>query len=146
MKIFIFTSIVLFSQLLFAQNPTNAIGGIGVNSYDPMSYFNDKPVRGSEKYSVKINDVYYYFESSKNLELFKLDPKKYLPQYGGWCAYAMGADGSKVKIDPETYKIVDGKLYLFYNFFFTNTLKSWNENEKELMKQAELNWGKITKS
>jgi YHS domain-containing protein len=111
-----------------------------------VSYFNDKPLKGSEKYEVKINNVNYYFTSSQNLELFKLDPEKYLPQYGGWCAYAMGEDGSKVKIDPETYKIVDGKLYLFYNFYFTNTLNSWNENENKLRKQADLNWESIIKS
>ncbi|MEQ9146669.1 MAG: YHS domain protein, partial [Cytophagales bacterium] len=54
-----------------------------------------------------------------------------------WCAYAMGVDGSRVKIDPKTFKIVNGELYLFYNFNFTNTLKKWNENENELKAKAD---------
>ena len=79
----------------------------------------------------------------ENKEAFKNAPARYEPQYGGWCAYAMGNDGSKVEIDPETFKIVDGKLYLFYNKYFTNTLKSWNKQEPELKKKADQNWQKI---
>ena len=55
----------------------------------------------------------------------------------------MGNDGSKVEIDPETFKIVGGKLYLFYNRFFNNTLKSWNKNEAALKAKADANWQKI---
>jgi len=49
----------------------------------------------------------------------------------------MGELGEKVKIDPETFKIVNGKLYLFYNFFFNNTLKDWNADEKQLELEAD---------
>ena len=76
---------------------------------------------------------------------FKKDPTKYEPQYGGWCAYAMGAKGEKVEINPETFKIVDGKLYLFYNRFFSNTLTDWNKDEAHLKKQADVNWQKTFK-
>ena len=55
----------------------------------------------------------------------------------------MGDYGEKVEINPETFKIVDGKLYLFYNAFFNNTLKSWNKNESNLKKKADANWKKI---
>jgi len=51
----------------------------------------------------------------------------------------MGELGEKVRIDPETFKIVNGKLYLFYNFFFNNTLKDWNDNEKHLKSKADKN-------
>jgi hypothetical protein len=57
----------------------------------------------------------------------------------------MGNSGEKVSIDPETFKIVNGKLYLFYNRFFTNTLKDWNKNEAALKKTADLNWPKLFK-
>jgi len=63
------------------------------------------------------------------------NPAGYEPQYGGWCAYAMGANGEKVEIDPGTFKIVDGKLNLYYNAFFNNTLKSWNKDEVNLKKK-----------
>ena len=61
----------------------------------------------------------------------------------GWCAYAMGAKGEKVSIDPETFKIINGKLYLFYNSYFNNTLKSWNKNEPTLKAKADVNWKRI---
>ena len=70
-------------------------------------------------------------------------PGKYEPQYGGWCAYAMGATGEKVPVDPETFKIVHGKLFLFYNKFLNNTLKSWNKYEKNLNAKADGNWAKL---
>ena len=87
----------------------------------------------------------YYFSSQQNLNLFKANPSKYEPQFGGWCAYAMGNTGEKVEVDPETFKILNGKLYLFYNKLFTNTLKSWNKNENKLLNQANANWLKFTK-
>ena len=80
----------------------------------------------------------YNFSSQANKDLFLKNPASYEPQYGGWCAYAMGYSGEKVEINPETFKILDGKLYLFYNAFFNNTLKSWNKDEVNLKKKADL--------
>jgi hypothetical protein len=57
----------------------------------------------------------------------------------------MGAKGEKVEIDPETFKIIDGKLYLFYNAYFNNTLTSWNKDEKNLKAKADKNWLSIYK-
>jgi hypothetical protein len=68
---------------------------------------------------------------------------KYQPQYGGWCAYAMGADGEKVDVDPETFKLMDGKLYLSHNRFSNNTLKFWNKGETNLKQKADANWQKF---
>ena len=80
---------------------------------------------------------------SENLTLFKQSPSTYEPAYGGWCAYAMGNSGEKVEVDPSTFKVIDGKIYLFYNFYFNNTLKSWNKMEPDLKAKAEKNWNKI---
>ena len=81
----------------------------------------------------------------QDLNSFQANPEKFEPQYGGWCAYAMGHDGSKVEVDPETFKIINGKLFLFYNRFFNNTLKTWNQDESKLHAQADANWQKILK-
>ena len=66
-----------------------------------------------------INEEYpilkFKFSSEKNLALFKESPEKYIPQYGGYCAYAIAAKKTKMYIDAEAYEIRDGKLYLFYN-------------------------------
>jgi hypothetical protein len=55
----------------------------------------------------------------------------------------MGATGEKVEVDPETFKILDGKLYLFYNKYFNNTLKSWNKDEATLKTKADASWAKF---
>ncbi len=118
-------------------------GTLAVEGYDVVSYFQGKPQRGNKDLSYTYKGVTYWFATPENRELFKENPQHFEPQYGGWCAYAMGLDGSKVKIDPKTYKIVDGKLYLFYNFYFNNTLIDWNNNEQALKQAADANWQKI---
>ena len=117
--------------------------GIALSGYDPVSYYNGKPMKGRSDLSYAYKDVVYYFAVRQNLEKFKQNPAGYEPQYGGWCAYAMGNTGEKVEVDPETYKIIGGKLYLFYNKYFNNTLKSWNKNESYLKQRADANWQKV---
>jgi len=114
-----------------------------INGYDPVSYFEGGPQEGSEKWTFVYRGVPYRFASAANLAKFKASPEKYEPAYGGWCAYAMGESGEQVKIDPETYKIIEGKLYLFYNFWGNNTLKTWNKTEKPLKDKADQNWKKF---
>jgi YHS domain-containing protein len=121
----------------------NVKKGIAIEGYDPVSYFDKKPIEGDEKFTYSFKGITYLFASQANLNKFKSSPERYEPAYGGWCAFAMGDTGEKVKIDPETYKIIDGKLYLFYNFWGNNTLKDWNSNEKSLKTKADQNWKKI---
>ena len=109
-----------------------------------MAYFlQNKALKGKKELNHTYQGVVYYFSSKNNLEAFQKNPTAYEPQYGGWCAYAMGANGEKVDVDPETFKIIDQKLYLFYNRFFNNTLKSWNKDESRLKVKADQSWQKI---
>jgi YHS domain-containing protein len=118
--------------------------GLAIQGYDPVAYFTGgKAVEGKKDISIEYHGASYRFASAANRDAFRADPGKYEPQYGGWCAYAMGSSGDKVEIDPETFKIVDGKLYLFYNKFFNNTLKSWNKDETRLKPSADKNWTKL---
>ncbi len=116
---------------------------IAIEGYDPVSYFDHKPLEGKTTLQFPFKGVTYLFANVDNLTKFKASPEKYEPAYGGWCAYAMGESGEKVKIDPETYKILDGKLYLFYNFWGNNTLSDWNKNESELKAKGDHQWKKI---
>jgi YHS domain-containing protein len=116
---------------------------VAMDGYDPVSYFDNKPAEGNPELKVTYKGVTYLFVTQQNQTKFKSSPEKYEPAYGGWCAYAMGETGEKVKIDPETFKILDGKLYLFYNFWGNNTLTDWNKNEKPLKTKADQNWKKI---
>jgi len=116
---------------------------IATEGYDVVSYFMGQPRKGKGALTFKNEGITYRFSNSENLELFKKQPEKFEPVYGGWCAFAMGDTGEKVKVDPKTYKIIEGKLYLFYNFYFNNTLIDWNKDEQGLRKKAETNWSKI---
>ncbi len=119
--------------------------GIALSGYDAISYFKGEPLKGKMSFKNNYEGAIFLFTNQTNLDAFKADPPKYLPQYGGWCAYAMGNEGEKVEVNPETFKIIGGKLFLFYNKFFNNTLTDWNKNEAKLKKAADLNWQKINK-
>ncbi len=115
-----------------------------IQGYDPVSYFKQKKaIQGKVDLTASFEGIVYRFSSKENKDLFLKNPSLYEPQYGGWCAYAMGEKGKKVQVNPETFKIIDGKLYLFYNEYFENTLKSWNKDESNLKKMADTNWKKM---
>jgi len=118
--------------------------GLAIGGYDPVAYFTmGKELEGKNDITLDYKGATYRFATTADRDAFRANPAKYEPQYGGWCAYAMGAKGEKVEIDPGTFKIIDGKLYLFYNKFFNNTLKSWNKDEMHLKANADKNWMKF---
>jgi YHS domain-containing protein len=124
----------------------NLNDGIALQGYDAVAYIKDqKAVKGKKDYATDIQGITYYFSSAENKNTFIKDPASYEPQYGGWCAYAMGKNGEKVRVDPQTFKIIYGKLYLFYNRFFNNTLTDWENDEPRLKTNADKNWMKIYK-
>lgn len=121
----------------------NVKQGLALEGYDPVCYFDHKPTEGQEELKYVFKGITYWFATTVNLNKFKASPEKYEPAYGGWCAYAMGESGEKVKVDPETYKIIEGKLYLFYNFWGNNTLEDWNRDENHLKTKGDQNWKKF---
>ncbi|WP_082213959.1 YHS domain-containing (seleno)protein [Dyadobacter psychrophilus] len=117
---------------------------LAIQGYDPVAYFtSQKAIEGKKEITTTYNGTTYRFTSRQNRDEFVKNPARYEPQYGGWCAYAMGKQGEKVEVDPETFKILDGKLYLFYNKYFNNTLKSWNQDETRLKGRADQNWARF---
>ena len=143
-------SLILCVSLVVAQSQERArqfnVGksGLAIGGYDPVSYFSSKePLEGKKEFTHTHEGITYRFATLQNKQAFISNPARYEPQYGGWCAYAMGDSGEKVEIDPETFKIADGKLYLFYNKYFNNTLKSWNKNEAKLKASADKLWKAI---
>ena len=143
----LFLSISLFLSC-FGNNQNiefNAKNNILIDGYDPVSYFTQYPKKGLDQFTLIHSGVAVKFSSQSNLDLFKKKPDKYLPKYGGWCAYAMAKDGEKVTINPKTYQIHEGKLYLFYNSWGTNTLKLWKKEGPKLLKeQADHHWKAMT--
>jgi hypothetical protein len=148
-QLIISMSFIFFVASVFAQdqkrlNQFNLQNNLAVQGYDVVSYFTEKKaVKGSPLNAIIFQGIKYQFSTVANKEEFKKNPAKFEPQYGGWCAFAMGASGEKVEIDPGTFKIADGKLYLFYNRLFNNTLPKWNKDEANLKLKADVNWKKI---
>ena len=96
---------------LFGYDPS----GVAIRGYDTVAYFTEgKPVDGSDDFTAEWEGATWRFASQEHLDLFEGDPEAYAPQYGGYCAFGV-ARGGLVKIEPELWKIVDGKLYLNYD-------------------------------
>ena len=142
------TTLMLFALSLLlhtasAQAPLNLDGGVALAGYDAVAYRDQqRAVKGDRHFAAQHGGATYHFASETNKEKFVTNPEAYVPAYGGWCAYAMGATGERVSVDPKTFKVIDGRTYLFYNALFTNTLPKWNADEAALKAKADANWRK----
>jgi YHS domain-containing protein len=111
-----------------------------IDGYDAVAFFKEhKPVKGLKEFSYQWNDAVWYFASLENVKEFKNDPEKYAPQYGGYCAYGT-ADGHKAPTQPDTWTIVENKLYFNYN---QQVKKLWNAKQKEFIEKADRNWPSV---
>ena len=145
-------SVLVLMLLLSIQITSSAQGkafasdqGIAINGYDVVAYFKqNEAVRGSNDHAVKVDGATYYFSSAANATTFKAKPSAYQPAYGGYCAFAVAMKGAKVPSDPQTFKIRDGKLLLFFNDYYEgkpfNTIIPWNDNEAAMVAKANTNW------
>jgi YHS domain-containing protein len=100
----------LKNSSLFSSRTDTAING-----YDTVAYFTaNKPVKGLDSLAYEWKGAKWKFSTAENLELFKANPEKYAPQYGGYCAYGVAQD-NLVKVDPAQFTVRDNKLYLNYD-------------------------------
>jgi len=131
----------LVSSALGAGFDVNAtVTGLALRGVDPVSYFtNGAPEDGNFAITEVHNGATYRFTSEENRELFKQNPDKYLPQYGGFCAFGT-AMGVKVDGDPDLWKIVEGKLYLNLS---ESIQDRWNKDVSGYISTADTNWVKI---
>lgn len=137
--------ILMLSTAAFAQDKqANNIdnSNIALQGYSPVSYLDlGLAQRGTKEYKSEHEGVVYYFTSAEQKTTFDKNPKKYLPQYGGYCAFGIYA-GAKFRIDPNKFIVEDGKYYLFLNNVELDAKQLWlNENNhKGLVKKANENW------
>lgn len=120
---------------------------LAISGYDPVAYFSEgggKPVKGLSSLTLSHHGITYRFATQQNLDAFKSNPAKYEPAHGGWCTYAMGKDGSKVEIDPKSFVIADGRLFLFYKDLFNDTRASFLKDQANLTSTADGNWKKLS--
>ncbi|MDA2910784.1 YHS domain-containing protein [Nitrospiraceae bacterium AH_259_D15_M11_P09] len=122
----------------FAKDYTHSTPGI--SGYDPVAYFTDgKPMRGSGYQVSVFEGVTYAFASEEHKEMFEANPEKYVPAYGGYCAYGV-AVGKKFVTDPEVWRIVDGTLYLNLD---RGIQRTWEKDVPGYIKKADVNWSEI---
>ena len=136
------TSVAAATPALAAGTEVNAtITGLALRGYDPVAYFTDgKPVPGDYTITTQHDGATYRFASEDHKALFLRDPAKYLPEFGGFCAYGT-AKGVKVDGDPTIWKIVDNKLYLN---LAPAVATRWDQDIPGNIKTANENW-KIVK-
>ncbi len=130
---------VLFGQQKAAiyQTKNGAIDG-----YDAVAYFNQqKPVKGSNDFTFIWKDATWKFSNKSNLKTFKANPEKYIPQYGGYCAYGY-AKGTNSPIDPASFSILNNKLYLNYN---SKVQEMWGKDRVGLIEDADKRFEKENK-
>jgi YHS domain-containing protein len=114
--------------------------GVMIRGYDPVAYFTQgRPVPGHADFSAEYDGAKYLFANAENRDMFKANPKNYMPQYGGYCAYGV-AIGKKFDIDPASWRIVDGKLYFNLNPVI---LEKWSADTKGYIRKSEENWPRI---
>ena len=114
--------------------------GKAIRGYDPVAYFTaGKPVKGNDQFVLEWNNAKWHFSSKQNLDLFKTNPAKYAPQYGGYCAYGL-SNGYKAPIEADAWTIDNGKLYLNYNL---DVREEWNKDRKQRIEKADKNWPSV---
>jgi YHS domain-containing protein len=132
-------ALMLLLTPVFAGNLVNVAGAshIAISGYDPVAFFTDgKPVYGSPSITAMHHGATYLFASEDHKRLFTSDPDKYVPQYGGYCAYGVGV-GGLFPVDINTWQVRNGKLYLNFN---QDVLKKFNSDFDGYVAKAEKNW------
>ena len=119
---------------------TGYFGGIAIKGYDPVAYFTKgRAIKGSEKFALTWMGAPWHFANARHRDLFAAEPIKYAPQFGGYCADGVAYGQSTANIDPEAWRIINGKLYLNYDKGAAAEL----EEIPGQIDKAKANWPKI---
>lgn len=139
----VLTGLLLISSAVFAADDpifTGTWSSDAIRGYDTVAYFTEgKAVDGSDKFTAQWGGETWRFANQKHLDLFNANPEQYLPQYGGWCAYAM-SDGRTAGIEPDAFTIHNGKLYLNYN---QSVMGHWRKEQDKFIHQADGHYPKV---
>ena len=140
-----FIAAVVFSAIsVFAGHLTNVAGasGIALDGYDPVAFFTDKkPVHGDPGIATTYLGATYLFASTEHKNTFEGNPEKYVPQFGGYCAFGASI-GALFPVDVNTWQIRDGKLYLNLN---PSILEAFNKDFRGNIAKSEKNWPDLVK-
>ncbi len=138
-KIMMLASVLLLSACSLNGKKIYQTEQGALRGFDPVAYFTDnKAIPGLSQFSVQDSNGTWYFSSVENQQRFEQSPDEYLPQYGGYCAYAMSY-GLVVSSDPYAFSIVDNKLYLNYSL---DVREKWLKKPTQFIKEADIHWQK----
>lgn len=131
---------------LRADVKPNLDQGLALEGYDAVSYQDGgKPAKGLAQFSCTLKGATWRFATAAHLAAFQKDPARWEPAFGGWCAYAMSR-GELVEVDPLDFKVVKGRLLLFYRSLFVDTLAKWNPQEADLLPKADASWARLNQA
>ncbi len=142
---------LLMSTMIFAQdNKANNIdnSNIALQGYSPVSYLDLGLAQvGNKNFKSEYNKVNYYFTSAEQKATFDKNPAKYMPEFGGFCAFGIYA-GAKFRVDPNKFIVEDGKYYLYLNNVELDAKQLWlaENNHDKLKSVADKNWEKLSKT
>lgn len=139
-------ALAMVSSALSAAPPVNTLGeprsffrspeptGIAIRGYDPVAYHTlGAPTPGSAEHAFEYQGATWHFANAQHRQMFVADPETYVPAYGGYCAYGV-ARGYLVKIEPDQWEIVDGRLYLNYD---EKVSHKWRKDIPGFIRQAD---------
>ena len=139
---FVVAAFIAAPAALADQPPvhTGAFSNVAVGGYDTVAYFTDQhAVRGAAAFKTSYQGYEYRFASQAHLDAFRANPARYIPQYGGYCAWAV-AQGYTAPGNPNNWRVVDGKLYLNYD---ANVQRRWEANIAGFIQSANHNWPSV---
>ena len=111
--------------------------GLALDGYDAVAYFKENsPQPGKPEFTADYNGAKWQFTTAENRDAFSKEPAKYAPQYGGYCAWAVGHNYT-AKGDPQAWKVVDNKLYLNYN---KDVQAKWQQEIPKYIADGDKNW------
>ena len=116
---------------------------MAIDGYSPVSYFEGRAEKGDALFAVEHGGVTYHLASAAQVQAFRADPERFLPAFGGWCAFGMAVE-DKFPVDPRTFAIVDGELLLFLRNPGVDALELWRAgDEAQLLTKARAHWKKV---
>lgn len=122
-----------------AADEINIKDNQALHGYDPVTYFSDHPMKGDQGILSVYQQVEYHFTSLQSKTIFDRSPERYLPMYGGYCAYGVRM-GKKLDVDPLAYEIRDGRLYVMLN---RATHKMWQQDMGKNIQVSDQTWPEI---
>jgi hypothetical protein len=128
----------LLGATIAAAEPVNrSRQGLAIDGYDPVAYFTEsRALPGLPQLTHQHGGATYRFATEAHRDAFAADPARYLPQYGGFCAWAVSR-GDTAPIDPEAWRIVDGRLYLNYS---RSVQRMWEADVPANIRKGDANW------